>query len=114
MWFTRLDINYLYNFIRIAAVDKWKIAFYSKQGLFEYSVMPFALTIALASFEEMVDKIFKDIPKYIWYLVDIVIHSCNTKAEHQAIVEKVLQKCIVYKLVVNLLKSKFNTHKTTF
>ena len=50
------------------------------------------------------------------YLVpqDILICDGNTKAEHQAIVRKVLQQGIEHELVVHLLKSKFHVHKTIF
>ena len=59
-WFTRLDLKNGYNLIRIAAGDKWKSAFCTKQGLFEYTGMPFSCTNAPESFQKMMDTIFKD------------------------------------------------------
>ena len=59
-WFTRLDLKNRYNLIRIAAEDKWKRAFPTKEGLFNYTVMPFCLTNAPALFQEMIGTIFKD------------------------------------------------------
>ena len=59
-WFTRLDLKNGYNLIRIAAGDEWKTAFCTKQGLFECTVMLFHLTNTAASFQEMMDTIFKD------------------------------------------------------
>ena len=59
-WFTRLDLKNSYNLIRIAAGDEWMTAFRTNQGLFEYIVMPFGLTNASASFQAMMDAIFKD------------------------------------------------------
>ena len=50
----------------------------------------------------------------IWYLDDILIYNGDTKAEHQAIVEKVLQQCVEHGLAVNLLKSKFHVKETIF
>ena len=50
----------------------------------------------------------------ISYLYNILIYSGNTKAEHQAIVEKVLQHFTQYGLAVNFLKSEFHVHKTIF
>src|SRR5258706_4900792 len=113
-WFTRLDLKNGYNLIRIAAGDEWKIAFRTKEGLFEYTVMPFGLTNAPASFQEMMDTIFKDQEGCIWYLDDILIYGGDTEAEHQAIVEKVLQQCIEHGLAVNLAKSEFHTQQTIF
>ena len=50
----------------------------------------------------------------IWYLDDIVIYGGNTEAEHQGIVEKVLQQCVEHGLAVNLLKRKFHVKETIF
>ena len=58
-WFTSLDLKNEYNLISIAAGDDWKTGFCRKQGLFKYTVMPFDLTNASISFQEMLDTIFK-------------------------------------------------------
>ena len=50
-----------YNLIRIASGDEWKTAFKMKKGLFEYTVIPFGLTNAPASFQEIMDTIFDDL-----------------------------------------------------
>ena len=42
------------------------------------------------------------------------MYTGNTEAEHQAIVEKVLQQCVEHRLAVNLLKSKFQVKETIF
>ena len=76
--------------------------------------MPFGLTNFPASFQDMMDTIFKNMEGCIWYLDDILIYSGNTKAEHQTIVERVLQQCVKHELVVNLFKSNFHVHKTIF
>ena len=90
-WFTRLDLKNGYNLIRIAAGDECKIAFLTKQGLVEYTVMPFGVTNVPASFQEMIDTILKDMEGCIWYLDDFLIYAGDMEAEHQAIVEKVRQ-----------------------
>ena len=90
-WFTRLDLKNGYNLIRIAAGDKWKTAFHTKQGLFEYTIMPFALTNTPALFQEMMDTIFKDMEGCIWYFDDILICSGYTEAKDQVIGKKVLR-----------------------
>ena len=76
--------------------------------------MPFGLTNAPASFQEMMYTIFKDMKGCIWYLDDILIYGGDNEAEHQAIVEKVLQPCVEHVLVVHLLKSKFHVKETIF
>jgi hypothetical protein len=46
----KLDITDAYNHIRIADGEEWKTAFRMKFGHFEYLVMLFGLTNALALF----------------------------------------------------------------
>jgi len=94
--------------------DEWKTAFRTKKGLFEYTVMPFGLMNAPASFQEMMDTIFKDVEGCVWYLDDILIFGGKTEEEHQAIVEKVLEKCVEHGLAVNLPKSEFHVKQTLF
>ena len=76
--------------------------------------MPFGLTNAPATFQEMMDTIFKDLDSCVWYLDDILIYGGDTEEEHQKIVEKVLQLYINHGLAVNLGKSKFYVHETIF
>ena len=109
-----MDLKNRYNLIRIAAGGEWKTAFRTKQGLFEYTVMPFGFNNAPASFQEMMDTIFKDMEGCIWYLDDILIPGDDTNGKHQAIVEKVLRQCVEHGLTVNLLKSEFHVKGTIF
>ena len=76
--------------------------------------MPFGLTNAPASLQEMIDTHVQDMEECIWYLHDIHIYGSNNEAEHQAIVDKVLQQCVEHELAINLLKSKFHLHETIF
>ena len=101
-WFTKLDLKNGYNLIRIASGHEWKTAFRKRTELFEYTVMPFGLTNAPATFQEMMDRIFKDIEGCLWYLDDILIYGGDTEEEHQKIVDQVLQLCIDHFLAGNL------------
>jgi len=47
-------------------------------------------------------------------LDDILIFGGETEEEHQALVEKVLEKCVEHGLVVNLPKSEFHVIQTLF
>ena len=115
-WLTKLDLKNGYNLIRIASGDEWKTAFRTKKGLFEYTVMPFGLMNAPASFQEMMDTIFADLAELgvVWYIDDILIYGGKTEAEHQKIIEKVLAKCVEHGLAVNLSKSCFHQDEVTF
>jgi hypothetical protein len=41
--FTKIGLRGAYNLVRVKEGDKWKIAFCTRYGHFEYSVMPFGL-----------------------------------------------------------------------
>jgi len=69
---------------------------------------------APASFQEMTNTIFNDIEGYVWYLDDILICERETEEEHQALVEKVLEKYVEYELAVNLPKSEFHVEQILF
>ncbi|KAK3551773.1 hypothetical protein QTP70_025629 [Hemibagrus guttatus] len=81
--FTKLDLRSAYNLVRIKEGDKWKTAFHSTSGHFEYLVMPYGLMNAPAVFQSLINKVFKDIlNKYvIAYIDDILIYS-SSLTEH--------------------------------
>ena len=64
-WFTKLDLKNGYNLIRIAEGNEWKTAFRTEKGLFEYTVIPFGLTNAPASFQKMIDEILKHVERVL-------------------------------------------------
>jgi hypothetical protein len=48
--FTKLDLKDAYHRLRIKEDNEWKTAFRTKYGYFEYLIMPFGFTNALATF----------------------------------------------------------------
>jgi hypothetical protein len=77
--FIKIDLKHAYHLIWIAAGDKWKTAFHTRYGSFEWLVMPFGLTNAPGSFQRFLSGIFSDfLDVYvIIYLDDILIFSGN-------------------------------------
>ena len=58
--FTKFDIRWGYNNVRIKEGDEWKAAFITNQGLFEPRVMFFGLTNSPATFQTMMNAIFAE------------------------------------------------------
>jgi hypothetical protein len=57
--FTKFDIRWGYNNICIKEGDEWKAAFLTSEGLFEPLVMFFSLTNSPATFQMMMNTIFR-------------------------------------------------------
>jgi hypothetical protein len=91
--FSKLDIRWGYNNVRIKDGDEWKAAFRTPRGLFEPMVMFFGLTNSLATFQAMMDHLFRDLitlGKVVIYLDNILIFT-QTLEEHCKILRQVLQ-----------------------
>ncbi len=92
-YFSKLDVQWGYNNVRIKTGDEWKAAFRTNQGLFEPTVMFFRLTNSPTTFRWMMNNIFKDLiasGTVTVYLDDILIMS-KTKEEHCHITREVLK-----------------------
>ncbi len=82
--FTKLDVQFGYNNVRIKEGDEEKAAFRTNQGLYEPTIMFFGLTNSPATFQWMMNDIFHDLigeGKVTIYLDDILIFSKSLK-EH--------------------------------
>ena len=91
-YFTKLDIRWGYNNVRIKEGDEWKAAFLTNRGLFEPLVMFFGLTNSPATFQTMMNELLQDLintGKVLVYIDDILIFT-NNLDEHCELVRHVL------------------------
>jgi len=58
--FTKFDVRWGYNNVRIKKGDEWKAAFITNEGLYEPTVMFFGMTNSPATFQAMMNTIFED------------------------------------------------------
>ena len=92
--FTKFDVRWGYNNIRIKEGDEWKAAFITNRVLFLCRVISSSLTYSPARFHSHIHVLFGDLiaaGKVAVYLDDILIFS-KTLEEHRKVTHEVLQR----------------------
>jgi hypothetical protein len=123
--YTKFDICWGYNNIRIKEGDEWKAAFLTNEGLFEPTVMFFGLTNSPATFQTMMDTIFAVEVAEGWltiYMDDMAIHTKPQNfesddqhtARHREYVKRVLQKLEEHHLFLKPEKCTFEQSSIKF
>ncbi|QRW17432.1 Retrotransposable element Tf2 protein [Rhizoctonia solani] len=113
--FSKFDLKSGYNLVQIKEGNKWKTAFKTKYGLFEYLVMPFGLTNAPAAFQDMMNEIFRDLLDVyvIIYLDNILVFSLNEK-DHENHAWEVLRRLQENDLFCNIEKCHFHVKRIDY
>src|ERR1700749_4859521 len=114
--FTKLDIRWGYNNVRIKEGDEWKGAFITKRGLFEPTVMFFGMTNSPATFQSMMNDYFADMIAQGWVLIyidDILIFSKKPEDHHERTM-KVLKRLEEKDLFLKPEKCVFNAKEVEY
>lgn len=107
--FSKMDVRWGYNNIRIKEGNKEKAVFRTNRGLFEPTIMFFGMTNSPATFQAFMNRILKDLidnGHVIVYLDDILVFT-NTIKEHRRIVNLVLEHLRKEKLFLKPKKCEF-------
>ncbi|KAL0415447.1 UNVERIFIED_CONTAM: hypothetical protein Slati_3376600 [Sesamum latifolium] len=103
-----MDASQGYHQIMLAPEDQKKVSFITSEGTFCYVAMPFGLKNAGATYQRLVDKIFRpQIGRNIEvYVDDMLVKSKKTK-EHVKNLEETFSVLRKYKLKLNPAKCAF-------
>lgn len=114
--FTKLDLRNGYNNVRIKDGDQWKAAFKTNKGLFEPMVMFFGLCNSPATFQHMMNDIFRDMINEGWiviYMDDILIFSPDA-ITHRKRTLQVLERLKKHDLYLKREKCQFDVTRIEF
>jgi len=115
--FSKFDIRWGYNNIRIKEGDKYKAAFKTSEGLFEPTVMFFGLTSSPATFQTMMDNIFQDEVAQGWlciYMDNMIIAIEDDEVLHELRVNHILDKLEKFDLFLKPEKCKFHQREVKY
>ena len=56
-WYVKFGIDSAFHLVAVTVVDRPKTAFVCSRGLYEWTMMPFGLKIAPATFQRMIDSV---------------------------------------------------------
>jgi len=92
--FTKIDLRWGFNNVRIKEKDKWKGAFTMYIGSFEPTVMFFGMTNSPATFQAMMNEILRDLINEgkVAVFIDNVLVGTETEEGHDEIMEEILRR----------------------
>lgn len=113
--FTKLDLSSGYHQMSVDPADRPKTAFSTKYGLFQWNVLPFGLCNAPSAFMRMMNSILEPHMRefVVVYLDDILIFS-QTKEQHKAHVEEILQLLLKHQLKLGADKCSWFQSRVEF
>jgi len=114
-WFSSMDLTSGYWQIGMEPESISKTAFISREGLYEFKVMPFGLCNAPATFQHAMDNILGD---YNWKFAMVYIDDINTFSqtfdEHLEHLQLVFQRIREAGLKLNREKCNFTRKELPF
>jgi len=113
--YTKIDLQHAYYLVCIAEGDKWKTAFRTRYGAFEWSVMLFGSTNAPAAFQRFMNDVFSDLLDVciVVYLDNILVYSDDI-TQHWSHVKEVLKRLRKAGLYVKAEKCEFHSDSVEY
>jgi len=114
--FTKIDLWWGFNNVRIKEEDKWKEVFMAHMGSFKPTVMFFGMTNLPAIFQTMMNKILRDMinkGKVVAFVDDVLVEM-EIEERYDEIIEEVLRRLEKNDLYVKLEKYVWKVWKVGF
>jgi hypothetical protein len=113
--FSKIDLRLGYHQLKIRASDISKTTFITRYGQYEYTVMSFGLTNALAYFMYLMNKVFMEyLDRFTVVFIDDILIFSKNEEEHDEHPRLVLQKLRENQLYAKLNKCEFWLKEVSF
>jgi hypothetical protein len=113
--FSKIDLWSGYHQMRIRPSDIPKTAFSTRYGLFEFTVMSFGLTNALAYFMNLMNKVFMEyLDRFVVVFIDDILIYSKSDSDHEEHLRLVLQKLRDNQLYTKFSKCEFRIGEVSF
>ena len=92
--FTKMNLRWEYNNVRIKKGNEWKAVFSTPERSFEPTVMFFGLTNSPTMFQTMMNDLLRDlvVEKKVAVFIDDIMIAIETEEGYDEIVEEVLRR----------------------
>ena len=113
--FSKIDLRSSYHQIKIRSEGIPKTAFSTRYSLYEYLVMSFGLTNALAYFMYLLNSVFMPkLEKFMVVFIDDILVYLENEEDHVEHLRVVLTKLREHKLYAKFNKCEFWLQKVPF
>jgi hypothetical protein len=113
--FSKMNLRSGYHQLRIRELDIPKTSFRTRYGLYEYIVMSFGLTNALAYFMYLMNKVFMEyLDKFVVVFIDDILVYFKTEEKHEEHLRLVLEKLRANQLYAKFSKCEFLLMQAAF
>ncbi|WVY91553.1 hypothetical protein V8G54_037067 [Vigna mungo] len=114
-YFSKLDLRLGYHQILVSLEDKFKTAFRTHQGHYEWLVVPFRLTNAPATFQSLMNSVFHGLlRKSVLVFFDDILVYITSWSSHLQHLEVVLQLLQHHHLFAKLSKCHFGLEEIDY
>ncbi|GJU11175.1 retrotransposon protein, putative, ty3-gypsy subclass [Tanacetum coccineum] len=108
-FFSMIDLRSGYHQLRVKEQDVSKIAFRTRYGHYEFLVMPFRLTNALAVFMDLMNRVFHEyLDRFVIVFIDDILVYSKMREEHEDHLRIVLEILRQKKLYVKFSKLRLS------